>query len=210
MKLSLRWGWCIAWLVAGTVALRADEFTKSLTPEQFAAAGLGKLSPEELAKLDALVKAQQSGELAKARDEAAAREHETAERVRVETAAKVQKETEAKVRAEVAAQKAAEPKKGERMSVLGRMRVLLTPGAEVEYARVETQIVGPFRGYEKGTHLKLSNGQVWRVTEGSFWAPAKDANKVRHAVIEPGVLGSFFLAIEDGGRPKVKLVSNPE
>jgi hypothetical protein len=208
MKHVLRWAIVVV-MMAGLARLRAEDFSKSLTPDEFAAAGLSKLSPEELAKLDALIKAEQSGQLAKAREEAAAQEKATAERVRAETAAKVQKETEEKVRAEVAAQKPAEPKKGERMSVLGRMRVLLSPGAEIEYAKVETQLSGPFRGYEPGTVLALSNGQTWRVVSGTYWAPASDANKVRHVVIEPGVLGSFFLNIEDGGRPKVKLVSNP-
>ena len=207
MKNLLRWGWCVV-LLAGSVACGAEEFSKNLTPEEFAAAGLGKLTPEELARLDALVHAQQSGELAKAREEAAVQMRETAEKVRAETAAKVQKETEAKVRAEVAAQKAAEPKKTERVSLLGRMRVLLTPGADIEYAKTESQLVGSFRGYEPGTVLTLSNGQKWRVVDGSFWSPARDADKLRHVVIEPGVLGAFFLNIEDGGRPKVKLVSN--
>lgn len=217
MHTLIRWGFC-GWLVVAAVALRAEEFTKGLTPEEFASAGLGKLAPAELARLNELVRAQQSGELARARAEAEARAQAVAEaqvqaaeaRARSETAAKVKAETEAKVRAEIAAQKAAEPKKGERTSMLGKMRVLLTPGADIEFAKVETQIAGPFRGYEAGEVLTLTNGQRWRVVEGSYWAPARDANKPRRVVIESGVLGSFFLSIEDGGRPKVKLVSNPQ
>ena len=51
-------------------AARADEpFTKALSPEDFAAAGLGKLSPEELARLDALVAGKQSGAVAKATED---------------------------------------------------------------------------------------------------------------------------------------------
>jgi len=205
---------CVALVTATTWG--AEEFSKRLSADQFAAAGLGKLTPEELARLDALVRDLQTGDLAKAREETAAREREaaiaheqeTAERVRAETATKVRQETEAKVRAEVAAQKAAEPKKSERMSVLGRMRVLLTPGTDIEYAKVESQLVGSFRGYERGTVFTLANGQRWQVVEGSYWSPARDADKVRHVVIEPGVLGSFFMKIEGSGRPKVKIVSN--
>ena len=46
-----------AGLVCGgmTVALAAEPFSRQVTPEQFRAAGLEKLSPEELARLDALV-----------------------------------------------------------------------------------------------------------------------------------------------------------
>ena len=54
--------------------------------------------------------------------------------------------------------------------------------------------------------LRLANGQQWRVIDGDFWAPAKTANKPRKVVIEPGAFGSFFLDIEDGGRPRVKIV----
>jgi len=196
---------CCALLLA-TGAWAAEEFSKRLNADDFAAAGLGKLTPAELARLDALVRESQNGELKKAHEETAAKVRETAEKVRMETAEKVRSETEAKVRAEVAAQKTAEPKPGERASLLNRMRVLLTPGTEIEYARVETQLVGNFRGYERGSVLTLANGQRWQVVEGSYWAPARDATKTRRVTIEPGTFGSFFLNIDDGGRPKVKLV----
>lgn len=170
---------------AAATAAGAEEFSKSLTPDEFAAAGLNKLTPEELARLDALVHRQRSGEVAKAQEE---------------TAKKVRTETEAKVRAEVAAEEQKKP----HQSLLGRMKVMLTPGTQVEYERVETQLVGPFRGYDPGKVLTLSNGQQWQVTDGTYWAPKRDANKPRKVIIEPGTFGSFFLNIEEGGRPKVK------
>src|ERR1017187_3206603 len=56
--------------ILGGAAVRADDsFTKSLTPADYQAAGLGKLSPEELARLDELVRAHQSGALAVANQE---------------------------------------------------------------------------------------------------------------------------------------------
>lgn len=171
----------MGFLVAlGVVALRAQEFSKTLTPEEFAAAGLGKLTPDELARLDALVQAQRSGEVAK-----------------------VKEETAAKVRAEVAAEKPAHEG-----GMLHRMRVLLTPGTQIDYERVETSLKGPFRGYEKGSLIHLANGQIWQVTDGSYWSPKKEENKPRKVVIEPGSMGSFFLWIEDGGRPRVKFAGN--
>ncbi|HVU26060.1 MAG TPA: hypothetical protein VHE13_18150 [Opitutus sp.] len=183
MRTLLRAGWVVLLTVAAAAV--AEDFTRSLTPEEFAAAGLNKLTPEELARLDALVRAQRSGEVAKAREE---------------TAKQVRTETEAKVRAEVAAEEEKKPHRG----FLGRMKVMLTPGTQVEYERVETELVGSFRGYDPGKVLTLSNGQQWQVTDGTYWAPKKDANKPRKVIIEPGTLGSFFLNIEDGGRPKVK------
>jgi hypothetical protein len=184
MKTPFRWMACAVMMVA--TGLYAGDFSKSLTPEEFAGAGLGKLTPDELARLDALVSGRHTAEIA---------------HVRAETTAKVRAETTAQVKAEVAAAKPAES-----TSLLHRMRVVLTPGAEIAYEKVETQLVGPYRGYDPGTVLKLANGQEWRVVEGSYWVSAKEANKPRKVTIEPGVLGSFYLAIENGGRPKVKIV----
>ena len=192
MKTMLRAGWLVA-MMAATAAVAAEDFSRSLTPEEFAAAGLNKLTPEELARLDALVHQQRTGEVAK---------------VREETAQKVRTETEAKVRAEVAAQEKTDEGRKAHRSFLGRMKVMLTPGTQIEYERVETQLVGPYRGYDPGRVLTLANGQQWQVTDGTYWAPKKDENKPRKVVIEPGSLGSFFLDIEDGGRPKVKFYGN--
>lgn len=186
MKNLLR-GACCA-IVLATTGWGAEEFSKALTAEEFAGAGLGKLSPEELARLDALVQRQRSGAVAQAREE---------------TTVKVREETAAKVKAEMATASAAKP---EGDSLLHRLRVKLTPGTEIDYERVETQIAGSFRGYEPGQVLTLSNGQQWRVLEGNYWAPAKTASRPRKVVIESGTFGSFFLSIEDGGRPKVKYV----
>ena len=189
---------------------KAEEFSKTITAEDFASAGLGKLTPEELARLDALIQAQKNGEVARVRVETAAKVEadttakvvaETTAKVQAETTAKVQAETTARIKAETAAAKAADSG-----NLLHRMRVVLTPGTDIEYATVETELKGSFRGYQPGTVLTLTNGQQWRVVEGNYWSPAKKADQIRKVVIEPGVLGSFFLRIEDGGRAKVKIV----
>jgi len=194
MKLPLRLGCCV---VAMWVSeLRAEDFSKSLTPQEFKAAGLDKLSPDELAKLDALIKGQHVVEIAKVREE-------TTTKVREETTEKVRAETTAKVKAEIAATKPAPTE-----SLLHRMRVVLTPGTDITFETIETQLVGKYRGFEPGTVFTLANGQQWRVVEGSFWSSARDENKPRKVKIVPGVLGSFFLEIEGGGRPKVKFVGN--
>lgn len=169
---------CWAGLV---VAVNAAEFSRSLTPEEFAAAGLDKLSAAELARLDALVQA---------RRERDAAEHDAA----------------AIASRDAATTNASGGAKPSSPGLFARMRVVLKPGTEIAYETVETEITSGFRGYEPGKVLTLANGQRWRVVDGNFWAPARDANKPRKVTIEPGVLGSFFLRIEDGGRPKVKYV----
>src|SRR4051794_7926463 len=169
------------------VSARAEEFSKTITAEDFASAGLGKLTPEELARLDALIQVQKNGEVARVRVETAAKveadttakvQAETTAKVKAETTAQVQAETTAKIKAETAAAKAADSG-----SLLHRMRVVLTPGTDIEYATVETELKGSFRGYQPGSVLTLTNGQQWRVVEGNYWAPAKKADQVRKVVI---------------------------
>ncbi|ACB74862.1 hypothetical protein [Opitutus terrae] len=167
---------CWAGLV---VAMSAAEFSRSLTPAEFAAAGLDKLSAAELARLDALVQARRERDAAE-HDAAASRDS--------------------------AITNASTATKPSSPGLFARMRVVLKPGTEIAYETVETEITSGFRGYEPGKVLTLANGQRWRVVDGNFWAPARDANRPRKVTIEPGVLGSFFLRIEDGGRPKVKYV----
>jgi hypothetical protein len=161
-------------------SVSAAQFSAALDPEEYAAAGLGKLSVEERQALDRLVDAHRTAEVESAKKEAAAAKQER------------------------------EAATGERTSLLNRLKVVLTPGTDIEYASVETELVGNFRGYEPGKVLQLANGQQWKVVEGSYWSPAKAAAKPRKVVIEPGVLGSFFLRIEDGGRPRVKILSDAQ
>src|ERR1700722_2674497 len=53
-------------------AARADDsFTGALSPADFQAAGLGKLTPDEIARLNQLVRGQQTGAVAKATAETA-------------------------------------------------------------------------------------------------------------------------------------------
>ncbi len=181
-------------------AWAAEDFSQRISAQDFAAAGLSKLTPEELARLDALVRAERNGEIAQVRAE-------TEEKVKEETTKRVREETTAKVKAEMVA---SAPKEAEGGGLFHRLRVKLRPGTDIEYAAEQTELVGRFRGYEPGTVLSLANGQKWRVVEGSYWSPAREAEKVRKVTVEPGALGSFFMEIEGVGRPKVKLVSNPE
>ena len=167
-------------LVPG-LPLCAAEFSQSLSSEEFSAAGLNKLSAEELNRLNALVASRASKERKQAPD--GETPGLTASHENSSTSGRVD-------------------------HVPAPRRVVVNPGTTIEYATMETQLTGSFRGYEPGTILTLANGQRWRVVDGSYWAPAKDAEKVRKAVLEPGVLGSFFLRIDSGGRPKVKFVGN--
>jgi hypothetical protein len=168
------------------VAARADDsFSRSLSPGDFSAAGLGKLTPEELARLDALVRGEKAGAAAKAKEE-------TTKAVTASVSQQVQEEDKG------AAQKA--PPSG----IIQRMKVILRPGTEIEYTTLDAVLVGPFRGWQRGTVLTLTNGQQWVVSDdGEYWGPTDKPLRVR---IVPGSMGSFFMEIEDGGRPRVRFL----
>lgn len=163
-------------------------FTKGLSPADFAAAGLGKLTPEELAALDALVQARESGAVAVAKDETT-------------------KQVTQAVRREVKAEDKQEAQKQAPAGFLDRMKVLLKPGTEIEYSTLESAIVPPFDGYDPGSVLTLVNGQRWKVVDGSSDYRKKVLTPVPVKII-PGSMGGFFMQIAGSGRPKVKYVGS--
>jgi hypothetical protein len=211
-------------LVAAPLLRADDPFSQALSPADFQAAGLGKLTPDELKKLDELVHAQQTGQLAKVREEAKAQvrqevkqevvqevkaqvkqevRQEVTQQVRQEVKAEVKAEVQAEARAEAAAKPAAPASPG----FLDRMKVMLLPGTTIEYTTLDATIPPPFHGWSTGTVITLTNGQRWVVTDdGRYWSPT-----VNHPVavkIVPGSLGSFFMEIDHGGRPRVKFAGN--
>jgi hypothetical protein len=166
-----------------------DSFTQSLSPDDFKAAGLDKLTPEELAKLDKLVHGEKAGAAAKATEE-------TTKVVTEEVRQQVQAEDRS------AAQKAAAS-----TSIMEKLSVVLRPGTRVEYSTLDAVLVGRSRAWRKGTVFTLTNGQQWVVSdEGSDWESPTD--KPIHVRIVPASMGSFFMEIEGGGRPRVKFLRN--
>jgi hypothetical protein len=171
-------------LVSCAARLRADTFSGGLSPGDFAAAGLSKLTPAELARLDELVQGHQAGAVTKAKEETAT-------------------QVAAQVRAE---EKVAEKRREE--SFVDRMKVMLKPGTEISYSTLESTIPPPFRGWHKGSVIELSNGQTWAVTdEDDFYGPPTRAPI--KATIIPGSMGSFFMVIEGFGKARVKILGNP-
>jgi hypothetical protein len=178
------------WTAAMLAARGAEEnFTKAVRAEDFSAAGLAKLSPDELARLDALVRDFKSGALLAARREAAA-----AEAARVAAEAKA-----AKVEAEAVKEKEKKSEGG----LLAKARVLLKPGTEVDYEATESRIVGNFTGWDGRPIFKLENGQRWQVANASrYYTPAIASPKVK---ITPAAMGGFWMSI-DGVDQRVKVV----
>jgi hypothetical protein len=166
------------------------EFSKTLSSDDFMAAGLAKLTPAEIARLDALVRGHQGGAGVAPQERA--------------TAAGEEREAEkrgAEAGLAAAAEKAAKPEGG----LLARAKVRLAAGTEVEYETVESRIVGEFRGWESRTVFTLENGQRWQV-DGTqpYVMPPVHGPAVR---ITPGLMGSYWMTIEGvRTRAKVRLI----
>jgi hypothetical protein len=172
--------------LAGAVSARAgDSFTQGIAPADFQAAGLGKLTPDELAKLDALVLARQAGAAQKAAEDTRKAVTET-------------------VRAE---ERAAARKEASSSGFLDRMKVVLKPGTEIDYTTLDAMLPAGYSGWSKGQVLTLTNGQRWLVTDsgGDYEPPT---GKPVHVRIVPGAMGSFFMEVEGGTRVRVRFYGN--
>jgi hypothetical protein len=192
-------------VACAATAYGQDSFTKSLSPADFQAAGLNKLTPEELAALDALVLGRQTGAVAKAKEETKIETTKVVtEQVRQQVTQQVTLQVTQKVKAE---DQQAEQKKPMSTEIIEKLKVVLKPGTQIEYTTLDAEILPPFNGWEKGTVFTLTNGQRWVVTDdGQYWSPRKTTPV--HARIEPGALSAFFMEIDKGGRPRVKFLDN--
>ena len=172
-------------VLAGGVRAQ-EKFSQAVRAEEFAAAGLAKLSAEERARLDALVEAYKTGALAAAR-----REAEAAAEARVAAEARA---TKAERAAEDAKAEAKQTKKAE-AGFLAKAKVMLTPGTEVEYLAVESRIKGSFNGWEGRAIFTLENGQRWQLANiESYYTPTLEGPKV---LITPAALGGFWMSIPE-------------
>lgn len=67
---------------------------------------------------------------------------------------------------------------------------------------IDTRIEGQFGGWGPRDRLRLANGQVWQVVDGSSATLNLQSPKVR---VRRGMFGAFYLDIEGTGRsPRVK------
>ena len=212
----------LVWVLSAGAAKAAEQnFSKAVRAEDFAAAGLGKLSPVELVRLDALVRDYKSGAVAAAdgmADKLAAARREAAEAAQARVAAESRvARAEAEMRAAKAeaakaetaraaaakAQADAAKEKKPDTSLLARAKVLLTPGTEIEYSTVETRSAGDFKGWEGRTVFTLEHGQRWQVANGGLYStPPIPSPKVK---IAPATMGGFWMTIE-GVAVRVKVL----
>jgi hypothetical protein len=211
MKKLFRFG--CAWVVVMVAARAAEEsFSKAVRPEDFSAAGLAKLSPGELARLDALVRDYKSGASAVAeamadRLAAAKREAEAAEKARAAAEARATKAAAdaqaAEARATEARAARAEPAKPAEGLLTRAKKVLVPAGAQIEVAGIESRIVGDFTGWRGKAIFTLENGQRWQMANADeYYTPAIKSPAVK---IAPASFGGFWMTIE-GVSQRVRVV----
>lgn len=81
---------------------------------------------------------------------------------------------------------------------------LETKAAQNALDAIDSNIEGRFEGWSGRTRIKLANGQVWEVTDGSHGVLNLSSPKVR---VRRGVFGAFYMDIEGTNRsPKVRRV----
>ena len=120
-----KWILTLGLLVLAVTAKADTGFLKTLPAEDFAAAGLQKLTPEELTRLEALVQRYNKGEMTEVRQQAEAKVSAArAEAVKRDVASeKKARNSEAKAN-ETGAKAEAVPAKKRRISAAGRKRII--------------------------------------------------------------------------------------
>lgn len=178
-----------AWLLALALAVSApvalaqsgQDLERQMTAEEFKAAGLHKLSKEELTALGAWMERQKTGSATQATAGGAAT-----------TAA-----------AGVAAMSANEIERiREEGRAEGRREVKQESRGFFDFGSdepIKSALVGDFRGFAKGNRYTLANGQVWEQVEPARLDGVKRTDP--GVTIKPGLLNSWFLRIDGYNTP---------
>jgi hypothetical protein len=199
-KCFVIWG-----LLLLAVTAKADpEFLKNLPAEDFTAAGLQKLSPEERARLEALVQRFKAGVVAEERQQAEAKAASTREEAEKKIAAAEMEAKAAEARASQAALKAKEAET--RAAVApgkkqpGWFAALITLDRASASPEKEQPLVsrleGDFDGWNGKSVFTLENGTRWvqqNRSESYAYSPVLHSPKVK---ISPAMMGGFWLKIE--------------
>lgn len=187
-------------LVVARAFAAEDEFVPNLSPGEAQAAGLGKLSPAELAKLEQLVQRFKSGVVVEVQKTAEAK-------VRAVEHAAEQKVAAAEARvAETVKEKPAPtgvaPRPGWFTALLTLHKAAEKP-ADAEPLR--TRLIGRFTGWTGHTVFKLEDGTRWtqqNAKDRYEYYPALESPKV---TIVPAAIAGFWLRIE-GVNMSVRIV----
>lgn len=153
-------------LATDAVAADGDSLRRQMSADEFKAAGLDKLSADELAALDAwLARRQAATPLAAA--PAATLDAAEAERIREQG------------------------REEGRREVKEKSRGFLDFGSEEP---IRSTLVGDFSGYSTGRRYTLANGQVWEQMEPAVLEGVKRSDPA--VTIRPGLMNVWYLRID--------------
>ena len=155
-------------MIAPAAHAAKGDFFKALTPEESKSAGLGKLAPEELTRLEALVERYRLGQV---------------------TVAVAQKA------AETRSAEPAKPKKLVPDWVDALITLQHTDDKPEGAESLETSLTGNFSGWSGRSTFRLENGQLWAQAnrDSYLYSPTLHSPKVK---IYPASFGTFWLEIE--------------
>jgi multidrug efflux pump subunit AcrA (membrane-fusion protein) len=177
-----------------TLAYAAEgDFTRSISPENFKAAGLDRLTPDQLQRLNELITGFKQDLVTTARQSA---EEARAAKQKAEEAVAAQRAAEASARLakdelKAATAEAAESKT-DRKGFFAKAKVMIVPGTKIEYAEIKSTVLGPFEGWKGRTTFRLANGQRWQVFNSNedYFTPPQENVEVQ---IRPAVLGGYWM-----------------
>jgi hypothetical protein len=170
-----------------TLGRAADEpFSRRVTAAEFGVAGLAKLSPAELAQLDALF-----GKYGAAVVQPGPTAATGALQARVADAEARTRQAEQDAAAARAAQK-----KSEETLLTRAKKVFVPAGTKVEIAAADGEIDGAFDGWDSDTMWRLKDGTVWRVENKPSLYVTKRVMSVR-VKIYPASFGGYWMEFPD-------------
>jgi hypothetical protein len=191
---------CLFGMIFAAVGRAEDaNFTRAISPEDFKAAGLDHLTPEQIRQLDELVLNFKSGQIAAAR-------HSVQEAIKAKQVAEAQAKA-AQSEAKSAHAEVIESKQSTQ-GFFAKAKVMLAPGTRIEYAEITSTIVGSFEGWQGRAIFTLANGQRWQVANGDehYFTPPKENVVVE---IRQAALGGFWMYFPGlDARVRVKLLSD--
>ncbi len=191
-------------LILAVMAKADTGFLKTLPAEDFATAGLQKLTPEELARLEALVQRYKTGEVAEVRQQAEAQVSASQQEAEKKIVAAETKARDAEAKANEAEMKAREAKTKAAAAPAkkqpGWFTALITLNRASEKPEkeepLESRLAGDFDGWNGRSIFSLENGTRWvqqNKTDTYVYSPVVHSPRVK---IKPAAIRGFWLEIE--------------
>lgn len=186
---------CLAGSWAITVTAAAEgKFTSTLSDADKAAAGIATLSPDQLARLDALVEAYRQG-APRPTGSPPPPAPPPAATADAATAPAAPPPPPRQVSPAARTAHSGEPKPARSGGLIAQMKDWVKRSADEPPPIVESTIAGKFRGWQGREVFTLANGERWRVANNeNYYSPAVQNPRV---FIFPATTGGYWMQFPD-------------